>query len=138
MYPHVSLYYWRQCDLVVCSKFRSEESTIEFKFLESSRISDELKHWLKELTNEIAPFLTIIWQKSLNIGDITNDWKTTHHVSIFKKVPKYISENHRPIPLTWICCKLLDHIVVSSRMTHADTYNIHYHWLSYIRSREIQ
>jgi hypothetical protein len=34
--------------------------TIEFKFLESSRIRDELKHRLKELTNEIAPFLTII------------------------------------------------------------------------------
>ena len=36
--------------------------------------SDELKHWLKDLTNEIAPFLTIIWQQSLNIGDMTNDW----------------------------------------------------------------
>jgi hypothetical protein len=59
------------------------------------------------------------------------------YTSIVKKGPKYISENHRPIPLTWICCKLLDHIVVSSIMTHADTYNIHYHWLSYIRSREI-
>ena len=58
---------------------------------------------------------------------MTNDWKTTHHVSIFKKGPKYISENHRPIPLTRICCKLLDHIVVSSIMTHADKYNIHYH-----------
>jgi hypothetical protein len=57
--------------------------------LNSSKVagSDELKHWLKELTNEIAPFLTIIWQKSLNIGDITNDWKTTHHVSIYKKGP---------------------------------------------------
>ena len=43
--------------------------------LNSSKVagSDELKHWLKEFTNEIAPFLTIIWQKSLNIGDITND-----------------------------------------------------------------
>ena len=44
--------------------------------LNSSKVakSDELKHWLKELTNEIAPFLTIIWQQSLNIGDMTNDW----------------------------------------------------------------
>jgi hypothetical protein len=30
MYLHVSLYYWRQCDLVVCSKFRSEESVYDF------------------------------------------------------------------------------------------------------------
>jgi hypothetical protein len=77
------------------------------------------KHWLKELTNEIAPFLTIIWQNSLNIGDITNDWKTTHHVSIYKIGPKYIPENHSSIPLTWSCFKLLDHIVVSSIMTLA-------------------
>jgi hypothetical protein len=35
--------------------------------LNSSKVagSDELKHWFKELINEIAPFLTIICQKSL-------------------------------------------------------------------------
>jgi hypothetical protein len=56
--------------------------------LNSSKVagSDELKHCFKEFTNEIAPFLTIICQKSLNTGAITNDWKTTHHVSIYEKV----------------------------------------------------
>jgi hypothetical protein len=73
--------------------------------------SDELKHWLKELTNEIAPFLTIIWQNSLNIGDITNDWKTTHHVSIYKVGPKYgalqIQLEH------WFCHLQLSHYTQS-------------------------
>jgi hypothetical protein len=57
--------------------------------LNSSNVagSDELKHWLKELTNEIAPFLTIIWQKSLNIGAINNDWKTTHICVHIQKRP---------------------------------------------------
>ena len=52
--------------------------------LNSSKVagSDELKHWLKELTNEIPHFLTIIWQKSLDTGAIANDWKTIHLVDI--------------------------------------------------------
>ena len=57
--------------------------------LNSSKVagSDELKHWLKELTNEIANFLTIIWQTSLNIGTITNDWKTTYICVQIQKRP---------------------------------------------------
>jgi hypothetical protein len=57
--------------------------------LNSSKVagSDELKHWLKELTNEIAPFLTIIWQQSLSTGAITNDWKTTHICVHIQKRP---------------------------------------------------
>jgi hypothetical protein len=62
--------------------------------------SDELKHWLKEFTNEIAPFLTIICQKSLITGAIAIDWKTTHlatllHVMVISGIlgnlDKYLS-----------------------------------------------
>jgi hypothetical protein len=116
-----------------CLSFHHLSIEFEFWFSANTPVSATNKadlHDIAEILLKVAFNTITLFLKSLNIEDITNDWKTTQHVSIFKKGPKYISENHRPIPLTWICCKLLDHIVVSSIMTHANTYNIHYHWLS--------
>ncbi|KAK3085883.1 hypothetical protein FSP39_009995 [Pinctada imbricata] len=81
---------------------------------------------LKELAHEISPILCIIYQKSLDTGDVPNDWRTAHVSPIYKKGSKYNPENYRPISLTRICCKILEHVVVSSIMTHADTHNILY------------
>jgi hypothetical protein len=43
-------------------------------------------------------------------------------VPIYRKGPTYNPEIYRPISLTCIRHKLLEHIVFSSIMTHADTY----------------
>ena len=103
---------------------------------------DEIKHRVrKELATEIAPILTIIFQKSLESGVVPSDWKTAHVAPVYKKGPKYNPENYRPISLTCICCKLLEHIVVSNIMSHADKYNILYpfqHGFRNFRSCETQ
>ena len=88
---------------------------------------DEIKpRLLKELAYEISPILCLIFQKSLDTGEVPTYWRTAHVSPIYKKGSKYIPENYRPISLTCICCKILEHVVVSSIMTHADTYNILY------------
>ena len=103
---------------------------------------DEIKpRVLKELATEIAPILTIIFQISLESGVVPSDWKTAHVAPVYKKGPKYNPENYRPISLTCICCKLLEHIVVSNIMSHADKYNILYpfqHGFRKFRSCETQ
>ena len=96
---------------------------------------------LKELATEIAHILTIIFQTSLESGVVPSDWKTAHVAPVYKKGPKYNPENYRPISLTCICCKLLEHIVVSNIMSHADKYNILYpfqHGFRKFRSCETQ
>jgi hypothetical protein len=45
-------------------------------------------------------------------------------IPIFKKGEKYLASNYRPVSLTCICCKLLEHIVVSNILKHLDTHNI--------------
>ena len=88
---------------------------------------DEIKpRLLKELAHEISPILCLIFQKSLDTGEVPTDWRTAHVSPIYKKGSKYIPENYRPISLTCICCKILEHVVVSSIVTHADTHNILY------------
>ena len=79
---------------------------------------------LKELHCEIAPVLQIIFNKSLCSGVVPNDWKNANVTPVFKKGAKSLAENYRPISLTCICSKIMEHIIVSNIMQHADRNNI--------------
>ena len=81
---------------------------------------------LEELSVEIAPILTILFSKSVTTGIVPSDWRTAHVSPVYKKGQKYNPENYRPISLTCICCKLLEHLIVKHIMSHADTHNILY------------
>jgi hypothetical protein len=43
---------------------------------------------------------------------------------VFKKGEKYLASNYRPVSLTCICCKVLEHIVVSNMMKHLEIHDI--------------
>ena len=81
---------------------------------------------LKELAPEIAPILTLIFRRSYSSGQIPNIWKSANVCPVFKKGTKYDPINYRPISLTCKSCKVMEHIVTSHIMTHADTHNIMY------------
>ena len=89
--------------------------------------SDELKPKnKKQRAPNISPILCFIFNKSLETGVVPTDWRTAYVSSIYKKGSKYSPENYRPISLTCTCCKILEHLVVSAIMTHADNHNILY------------
>ena len=79
---------------------------------------------LKELAPTIAPTLTIIFEKSLKLGEVPKDWRTANVAPVFKKGQKYVAANYRPISLTCITSKLLEHIVTSHIMHHANQHDI--------------
>ena len=81
---------------------------------------------LKELATNIAPILHIIFGVSLDTGVVPRDWRCANVSPVYKKGEKYIAENYRPISLTCICCKLMEHIVTSHIMNHADKNSILY------------
>ena len=66
---------------------------------------------LKTCAEEIAPLLTNIFQLSLNSSVLPFDWKIANVTPIFKKGDKHTASNYRPVSLTSVCCKLLEHIV---------------------------
>jgi hypothetical protein len=72
---------------------------------------------LKELADEIAPILTLIFRVSLETGQVPADWKDANVSPIYKKGEHYDPANYRPISLTCIVCKVMEHIIVSSVMT---------------------
>jgi hypothetical protein len=72
----------------------------------------------------IVPPLTIIFQKSLDEGNIPNDWRTANVTAIFKKGERYKASNYRLVSLTSLCCKVQEHIIVSSILKHLDAHQI--------------
>lgn len=81
---------------------------------------------LKELAEELGPLLTILYRKSYDSGEIPDDWREANVTPAHKKGEKSKPVNYHPISLTCIACKVMEHIVTSHIMTHADFNKILY------------
>ena len=79
---------------------------------------------LKEMADEISPTLTSILQPSFDSGEVPHDWRIANVAQIFKKGDCSTASNYRPVSLTSISCKILEHIIFSQVMGHYDTHNI--------------
>ena len=80
--------------------------------------------FLKLCSHEIADIYQVLFQASLDQGVVPPDWKEANIVPLFKKGDKSSPENYRPISLTSLSCKLLEHVVHSNIMTHLDNFNV--------------
>jgi hypothetical protein len=78
---------------------------------------------LKECAKELAPIFTILFNKSLQTGLVPAEWNQANVTPVFKKGEKFKASNYRPVSLTCIACKLLEHIVVSNTLDHLDSNN---------------
>ncbi|MCP3930316.1 MAG: hypothetical protein GY705_14575 [Bacteroidetes bacterium] len=80
--------------------------------------------FLKICAYEMSFVYTILFQASLDQGSVPSDWKEANIMPLFKKGDRSLAENYRPISLTSISCKLLEHVVHSNIMCHFDKYNV--------------
>ena len=83
---------------------------------------------LKELRSEIASVVKTIFEKSLETGTlhVPKVWVSARVSPIFKKGDKSDPANYRPISLTCILCKLMEHIIASNLTRHFNKNNILY------------
>ena len=66
---------------------------------------------LKELRQEILQPLTALFNKSLQLQKVPEDWKLANVTPIFKKGDKSVPLNYRPISLTSVAGKILEKII---------------------------
>jgi len=66
---------------------------------------------LKFCATEITPILQIIFTQSMATGNLPDDWLTANITPVYKKGNRSTSLNYRPISLTAMCCKVLEHII---------------------------
>ena len=83
---------------------------------------------LKETAEQIAPIITHIFQQSYNTSKLPNDWLQALVTPIHKKSLKSDPANYRPISLTCILCKVMEHIIVSNIWKHLHKHDIILHF----------
>ena len=79
---------------------------------------------LKELSSELSPLLCALFRQSLDTGQLPNDWLKAYVTPVFKKGPRCAPENYRPVSLTCVPCKILEHIICKHIRNHLDEYGI--------------
>ena len=86
---------------------------------------DQIPPWfLKDYAINIYVILTDLFQTSVNSGTIPKRWKEANICGVFKKGNKNDPANYRPVSLTCVCCKILEHIIHSHVMKFLDKHNI--------------
>ena len=79
---------------------------------------------LKELATELGPVFAHLFQQSIDTGEISKEWSLANICPLFKKGDRSLACNYRPVSLTCVSCKLLEHIVCSNIMAHLDEYKL--------------
>lgn len=79
---------------------------------------------IKEQAENLAPIFTTFFQASITQGKLPSDWKEANVVPIFKKGEKCKAANYRPVSLTVVICKILEHIICSSISKHLEKHGI--------------
>ena len=96
---------------------------------------------LQELREELVPILKVLFERSLESGAVPLIWNSANVSPIFKKSEKSAAANYRPISLTCILCKVMEHIIASNVVKDLDTNGLMYdlqHGFSERRSCETQ
>ena len=81
---------------------------------------------LKELADVIAPVITRLFRDSLSQAKTPDTWREAHVTPVYKKGEKYKAINYRPVSLTCILCKQMEHISASTIMTHLNSSTLLY------------
>ena len=79
---------------------------------------DELQNLLLKNAKEISLFLTNIFEHSIRTGKLPDVWVEANVAPVFKKGVRHTASNYRPISLTCVCAKLLEHIICKNIMTY--------------------
>ena len=78
----------------------------------------------KHCASKIAPILQMLFTQSLNTSTLPEDWLNANTTPDYKKASRSIPSNYRPISLTSVCSKVMEHIVFHSIMQHVQHYGI--------------
>ena len=79
---------------------------------------------LRELADKLAAPLTTLFQVLLEKAIVPSDWKKASVCTIYKKGEKSAAPNYRPVSLTYVTSKIMEHILTSQLTRFAEENNI--------------
>ena len=79
---------------------------------------------LYELRDFLCEPLARFFNRSLQDGEVPDQWRQAHVSPIFKKGDKKQAENYRPVSLTCVVCKVMESIVRDKLMLQMERNNL--------------
>lgn len=98
---------------------------IENLKLSSSSGDDQINSKVLINTKHIsAAFLCDIFSQSIKLSEIPRDWKTGNVTPVFKSGDRHLITNYRPISLTSVSSKLMEHVLYSNIINYLENNNL--------------
>ena len=102
-------------------------SIIPIRYQQSQWARQHSSIYLEELCKRnISYILQVIFTQSLDTGilQVPSDWLMANVCPVFKKGNHTSTANYRPISLTSVCSKTMEHIIYHSIMNHLNSNSI--------------
>ena len=111
------------CEISESTRIPTLSTNIVRQLLEKQRRTaagpDDLPFWFwKNFSLDLAPVITIIFNRSLIEGTVPNKWKKANILPLPKESPLETCNQLRPISLTAIIMRLFERCVYKSELSH--------------------